>query len=303
MKALSIKDLKKVYPNGFEALKGINLEVEEGDFFAFLGENGAGKTTTISIITNLLTKTEGEVNVFGFDLDKEPNQVKNQIGVVPQEINLSIFEKCIDIVVWQGGYYGIDNATAKSRAEELFKTLGLWDKRNEKAQNLSGGMKRRLMIARALVHKPKLLILDEPTAGVDVGLRKGMWDYLKKLNKEEKTTIILTTHYIEEAEELCNNVAMINKGQIVRTGKISEMLKGLEQEDYLVDLVNEIKELPQLSGFETKLVDSSTIQVTVNKDQTINDFIGQLSKHKIIVNGMRQTENRLEKLFIETIEG
>jgi ABC-2 type transport system ATP-binding protein len=300
MKALSIQNLKKVYPDGTQALKGIDLEVEEGDFFAFLGENGAGKTTTISIITNLLNKTSGTVTVFGHDLDTQPNQVKNQIGVVPQEINLSIFEKCIDIVVWQAGYYGIDRKTAIERAEELFKTLGLWEKRDQKSQNLSGGMKRRLLIARALIHKPKLLILDEPTAGVDVGLRKGMWDYLKKLNKEG-TTIILTTHYIEEAEELCNHVAMINKGEIVRTGTIKDMIKGLDSEDYFVDLATEVSQLPNLNGFTCSLVDQNTIQVTIAKNQTINDFIAELGKYDLIVSGMRQTENRLEKLFMETI--
>jgi len=302
MNALTIQNLTKVYPNGTEALKGIDLEVEEGDFFAFLGENGAGKTTTISIITSLLNKTSGSVEVFGYDLDSQPNQVKNQIGVVPQEINVSMFEKCIDIVTWQAGYYGITREKALERAEVILKQLELWDKRDEYSRNLSGGMKRRLMIARALMHEPRLLILDEPTAGVDVSLRKGMWEYLKKLNKQEGVTIILTTHYIEEAEELCNHVAMINKGEIVRTGTIKDMIKGLDQEDYFVDVSSEIKQLPRLNGFDCKLEDENTILVTIKKGQTINDFIAELGKHKIIVSGMRQTENRLEKLFVQTIQ-
>jgi ABC-2 type transport system ATP-binding protein len=301
MLALSIQNLSKTYPSGTVALTDLNLEVEEGDFFAFLGENGAGKTTTISIITNLLNKTSGTVTVFGYDLDTQPTQLKNQIGVVPQDINLSMFEKCIDIVVWQAGYYGIAREEALVRAEEVLKQLDLWEKRNEYSRNLSGGMKRRLMIARALMHKPRLLILDEPTAGVDVGLRKGMWEYLKKLN-ESGTTIILTTHYIEEAEELCNHVAMINKGKIVRTGTIKDLIKGLDKEEYLVDINSTLADLPDIKGFECSLIDENTIKVEINKGQTINDFITQLSGHKLIVTGMRQTENRLEKLFLETIK-
>lgn len=300
MNALEITGLTKTYPNGVTALNGINLTVKEGDFFAFLGENGAGKTTTISIITSLLNKTQGTVKVFGYDLDTQANDVKNQIGVVPQDINLSMFEKCIDIVVWQAGYYGIARQEALLRAEEVLKQLDLWDKRNEYSRNLSGGMKRRLMIARALMHKPRLLILDEPTAGVDVGLRKGMWEYLKQLNAEG-TTIILTTHYIEEAEELCNNVAMINKGEIIRIGTIKELIKSLDSEDYVVDINSEIHELPHIQGFVCELIDSNTIKVMINKGQTINDFITQLSSFELIVTGMRQTENRLEKLFLETI--
>lgn len=298
--ALKITNLTKTYSNGVKALNGIDLEIKEGDFFAFLGENGAGKSTTIGIVTSLVTKTSGKVEVFGYDLDNEQNQVKNCIGVVPQEINLNIFEKCLDILVWQGGYYGMSRSLSEARAEELLKQLDLWEKRAEPSKNLSGGMKRRLMIARALMHNPKLLILDEPSAGVDVAVRKGMWDYLKKLNKDG-TTILLTTHYIEEAEELCNNVAMISKGSILRSGNIRDLLSEQESEEFIIEIQNPVTSSPNLTGFKTHLIDSQTLKVEIKTGKSINDLVTKLSQHSIIVTGIRQNENRLEKLFLKVI--
>jgi ABC-2 type transport system ATP-binding protein len=297
--ALSVRNLTKIYDNGLQALSGVNLIVEEGDFFALLGYNGAGKTTMLGCIAGLLNKSGGDIEVFGHDTVGEPNLAKREIGIVPQEFNFSFFEKVIDIVVWQAGYFGIPKKQALINAEEILKQLDLWDKREEYSRNLSGGMKRRLMIARALVHKPRLLILDEPTAGVDVELRRGMYEYLEKINREG-TTIILTTHYLEEAEQLCRNVAIIKKGQIVKQGPIKELIKTLDKEVYLVDL-KQIKDLKQVTGFTLNQVDDNTVQVEITKNQSLNDFIAALDKAGLEVTGMRAKDNRLEELFINVL--
>ena len=301
MKALKIEDLKKTYKNSVEAVRGISLEVEEGDFFGLLGPNGAGKSTIIGIITGLVNKTSGKVSVFGIDIDKNPDNAKMMIGIVPQEMNFNIFEKVFDIVVDQAGYYGVPRKIAAVRAEKYLKQLGLWDKRNMASRTLSGGMKRRLMIARGLVHEPKLLILDEPTAGVDVALRRNMWDFLTGLSKEGKT-IILTTHYLEEAELLCKNITIINKGMIIENTSNKVLLAKLDRENYMLDLKKPMGEVPKLEGHKITKVDDTTLEVEMTKQQDITTVFKFLERNGITVLGMRNKTNRLEELFLNLVE-
>ena len=298
MKAISIKNLKKVYKNKFEALKGIDLEIEKGDFFALLGPNGAGKSTTINILCSLVNKTAGTVKIHGIDIDDDFDLAKTYLGVVPQEFNFNMFEKVLDIVVTQAGYYGIDRKESLVRTEKYLKKLGLWEKRNNKAMMLSGGMKRRLMIARALIHEPKVLILDEPTAGVDVELRSTMWVFLKELNKKG-VTIILTTHYLEEAEELCKNIAIIDNGSIVTNTSVKELLKKANSQTIILDLKKSLKTSPKLEGCEVNLIDSSTLEVKFAKEVLLSNVFDNLKKLGIEVNSMRNKRNRLEELFLE----
>ena len=301
MLALDIKDLEKTYANGVKALNGISLEVKEGDFFALLGPNGAGKSTTIGIITTLVNKTKGTVTIFNHNLSKEPEKVKECIGVVPQEFNCNIFEKVIDIVVQQAGYYGVPSSLAHIRAETYLKQLDLWDKKEHKAITLSGGMKRRLMIARALMHEPKMLILDEPTAGVDVELRRGMWDFLIKLNNRG-TTIILTTHYLEEAEQLCKNIAIIDKGTIVKNTTMKSLLSELNNEIFVMDIKDPIDKVPN-NTYNIKLIDETTLEVCIKKEDTLNKLFSFFRLHNINVLSMRNKTNRLEELFLRLVNG
>ncbi len=301
MFALSITNLHKTYKSGVEALSGVTLNVQDGEFFGLLGPNGAGKTTIIGIITSLVTKTEGSVNVFGVDIDTDFSAAKRLIGVVPQEFNFSIFEKVQDIVTQQAGYYGISRKEALNSTEKYLKKLGLWEKRNTVARELSGGMKRRLMIARGLVHEPKLLILDEPTAGVDVELRRGMWDFLKEIN-ENGRTIILTTHYLEEAEQLCNQIAIISNGKIVENTSKRELLRKLDKETFLCDTKEVVKAVAPLENVAFSLIDETTIEVTKNKSQSINRIFEHLNSQSIIVDSMRNKTNRLEELFLEMVK-
>lgn len=301
MLALSINNLQKKYKSGFEALKGLTLDVREGDFFGLLGPNGAGKTTTIGIVTSLVTKTSGTVGVFGVDIDHDFPAAKRLIGVVPQEFNFSIFEKVQDIVTQQAGYYGIGRKDALSASEKYLKKLGLWDKRNVVARELSGGMKRRLMIARGLVHEPKLLILDEPTAGVDVEMRRGMWDFLEELNRNGRT-IILTTHYLEEAEQLCKQIAIISNGKIIENTSKRELLRKLDKETFIFDLASRVDDIGPLENVEFLIVDDTTIEVTKNKSQSISRIFEHLNSHNIVVESMRNKANRLEELFMEMVE-
>ncbi|MES9844359.1 MAG: ABC transporter ATP-binding protein [Candidatus Sedimenticola sp. PURPLELP] len=301
MSALSIQGLRKVYGNNFEALKGIDLEIQQGDFFALLGPNGAGKSTAIGIISSLVNKTEGRVEVFGHDLDREPEAVKSNIGLVPQEFNFNVWEPVAEIVVNQAGYYGIPRKEAWQRAEKSLRQLDLWDKREEMARNLSGGMKRRLMIARALVHEPRLLILDEPTAGVDIEIRRSMWEFLTDINRRG-TTIILTTHYLEEAESLCRNIAIINQGEIVEHSSMGGLLQRLHTETFVLNLKGTLAELPQLGGYVLDRVDDCTLEVAVTQDQGINGLFDALSRNGIEVISMRNKQNRLEQLFIDMVE-
>ena len=296
--ALSIRQLTKTYGNGFQALSGIDLDVAEGDFFALLGPNGAGKSTTIGIISTLVNKTSGTVNIFGHDLDREPAALKRCIGVVPQEFNFNQFEKAFDIVVTQAGYYGIPLKIAKERAERYLTQLGLWDKRDVPSRSLSGGMKRRLMIARALIHEPRLLILDEPTAGVDIELRRSMWGFLTELN-EQGTTIILTTHYLEEAEHLCRNLAIINHGQIVTQGPMRELLAKLDVEGFLFDIDGSLPvQLPEIDGAILIATDSHTLDVDMPRAMDLNRVFDALNAAGIRVRSMRTKSNRLEELFV-----
>jgi len=297
MNSLSIRHLKKTYASGLTALKGIDLEVEEGDFFALLGPNGAGKTTTIGIITSLVTKTAGEVYIGGHNLDTDTEKAKALIGVVPQEFNFSVFEKVIDIVVNQAGFYGIRRAEALEKATHYLTQLGLWEKRYQQARSLSGGMKRRLMIARALVHDPKILILDEPTAGVDIEARRAMWQFLQTINQQGKT-IILTTHYLEEAESLCRKVAIIHEGNIVENTTVKQLLSRLTTETFVLDLKEPLAALPRIKGFELKLLDQKTIEINFEKSISLNDIFLELSQQKILVTSMRNKTNRLEELFL-----
>ena len=299
--ALSIRQLTKTYGNGFQALSGIDLDVAEGDFFALLGPNGAGKSTTIGILSTLVNKTSGTVNVFGHDLDREPAALKRCIGVVPQEFNFNQFEKTFDIVVTQAGYYGIAPKVAKERAEKYLTQLGLWDKRDTPSRSLSGGMKRRLMIARALVHEPRLLILDEPTAGVDIELRRSMWTFLTELN-EQGTTIILTTHYLEEAEQLCRNIGIIDHGTIVENTSMRQLLGQLHVETFLLDLKTPLQAAPQLIGYPSQLLDSVTLEVQVDKQVGITGLFTQLAAQQIEVVSLRNKTNRLEELFVSLVE-
>ena len=299
--ALEITGLKKVYDNDVEALKGIDLKITKGDFFALLGPNGAGKSSTIGIISSITNKTDGNIKIFGVDIDKNFPKAKSFLGVVAQEINFSQFEKVEDIVITQAGFYGIPKDIAKARCENLLKKLSLWDKRQDQARNLSGGQKRRLMIAKALVHEPKLLILDEPTAGVDIELRREMWDFLSDINKKG-TTIILTTHYLEEAEQHCNNIAIIDEGSIVEDTSMKELLSRLSIQSFVLDLEHEIKDLPNLSIFDLKSQDSKTLIATLTKDDDLNTLFNKLSEHGIKVKSMRNEQNRLEELFIRLVK-
>lgn len=298
--AIMIKDLKKIYSNGVVALNGIDLEIKDGDFFALLGPNGAGKSTTIGILCSLVNKTSGEVKIFGYDLDTQLEDAKRMLGVVPQEFNFGIFEKVMDIVVNQAGYYGVPRKLAKQRAEKYLKQLGLWEKKDDPARMLSGGMKRRLMIARALVHEPKILILDEPTAGVDIELRRSMWDFVVGLNKAG-TTIILTTHYLEEAEELCKNIAIIDKGDIVVNTSMKKLLSKLDVETIVLDIQRPIQKLPEIRGYDVRLRDETTLEVDIKKDEPINDLFTRLKEKGIEVVSMRNKRNRLEELFVKLV--
>lgn len=300
--ALSIRGLTKVYGNGFHALKGIDLDVEQGDFFALLGPNGAGKSTTLGVVCSLVQKTAGRVSIFGIDIDRDFARAKYHLGVVPQEFNFNQFEKVIDIVLAQAGYYGMPRREALPRAEQLLKDLGLWDKRGGSARMLSGGMKRRLMIARALMHRPKLLILDEPTAGVDIELRRSMWEYMRRINREEGTTIILTTHYLEEAESLCRNIAIINHGEIVRNTSVRELLAELDTETFLLDLARPVEQAPQVEGFEVHKVETAQLAVVVHRGQRLNDVFTALGEQGIEVVSMRNRANRLEEMFVSMVE-
>ncbi len=300
--ALSIRALTKTYANGFTALKGIDLDVQQGDFFALLGPNGAGKSTTIGIISSLINKSGGKVQVCGIDIDRDFAAAKSCIGLVPQEINLNIFEQPIEIVVNQAGYYGIERKEAYKRAERYLKQLNLWDKRHDQARTLSGGMKRRLMIARALVHEPKLLILDEPTAGVDIEIRRSMWEFIRAINASG-TTIILTTHYLEEAENLCRNIAIIDEGRLVENTSMKSLLKTLDMETFVLDLLQPILVLPELPEHSLQLIDDHTLEVQVSRDQPVNMLFADLSAHGIEVLSMRNKTNRLEQLFVHLVNG
>ena len=300
MKALVINDLTKIYPNKLTALNSISLNVHQGDFFALLGPNGAGKSTAIGIICGLVNKTSGLIKVFDNNIDENSDIAKSFIGVVPQEINFSQFETCLEIVVNQGGFYGIGRSIALERAEKYLRRLDLWEKRNERSRNLSGGMKRRLMIARALVHEPKMLVLDEPTAGVDVELRRSTWDFLKNIN-QNGVTILLTTHYLEEAESLCKNIAIINHGEIVENTSMKELLSKLNRETFIFDTINPIREVPKLKNFDLKLIDSTTIEVEVDHRNNINGLFEVLSSKNINVKSMRNKRNRLEELFLNLL--
>ncbi|MGQ7260467.1 ABC transporter ATP-binding protein [Vreelandella sp. V005] len=301
--ALSIRGLTKVYGNGFQALKGIDLDVQQGDFFALLGPNGAGKSTTLGVVCSLVQKTAGQVSIFGIDVDKDFAKAKYQLGVVPQEFNFNQFEKVLDIVLAQAGYYGMTSREALPRAKQLLTDLGLWEKRNGSARMLSGGMKRRLMIARALMHRPKLLILDEPTAGVDIELRRSMWEYMRRINQDEGTTIILTTHYLEEAESLCRNVAIINNGDIVRNTSVRELLAELDTETFLIDLAEPVAEVPNIEGFELHQIESTQLSLLVHRGQRLNDVFKALSEQGIEVVSMRNRANRLEEMFVSMVKG
>ena len=298
--ALHISSLKKTYDNGFTALNGIDLCVNQGDFFALLGANGAGKSTTINTVCSLANKTSGQIKIFGHDIDIERDLAKSFIGLVPQEFNFNIFEPLIEIIVNQAGYYGISRKEAFRRAEVLLKQLDLWDKHKEKAKNLSGGMKRRLMIARALVHKPKLLILDEPTAGVDIEIRRSMWEFLSALNTSG-TTIILTTHYLEEAENLCHNIAILDQGDVIENTSMRELLSRLQTETFVLDLKEPISKLPHSVEFKLYLRDANTIEVTLDKSRSLNLVFDFFSQHNIRISSMRNKSNRLEELFIQRI--
>ncbi len=302
VKALSIKNLEKTYKNGVRALKGVDLVVNEGEFFALLGPNGAGKSTVIGIISSLVNKTSGQVEVFGHDIDKNSSDVRMHIGLVPQEFNFNIFEPIREILINQAGYYGIPRAEAKKRAEVYLKQLELWDKRYNMARELSGGMKRRLMIARALMHRPKLLILDEPTAGVDIEIRHSMWEFLKQQN-EKGTTIILTTHYLEEAESLCNNIAIINNGITVEQTQMRSLLDRLHVETFVLYLAEEIETLPDCGDYTVRLIDSSTLEADIHSSQdgsekNITELFNHLKACNINVVSMKNKSNRLEQLFI-----
>ncbi|MEG2419617.1 ABC transporter ATP-binding protein [Eubacterium barkeri] len=299
--ALEIKNLKKTYASGVVALRGIDLIVEEGDFYALLGPNGAGKSTTIGIVTSLVNKTSGTVRVFGYDLDSNLVQAKQQIGLVPQEFNFNPFETVEQIVVNQAGYYGVPHKEALRRSEKYLNQLDLWEKRNERARMLSGGMKRRLMIARALMHEPRLLILDEPTAGVDIELRREMWDFLRELNAGG-TTIILTTHYLEEAEMLCRNIGIIQSGELIENTSMKKLLSKLQFETFIFDL-EPSDQIPRIMGYKSTLEDNRTLVVEVQRDQGVNAIFNQLTQQGIKVVSMRNKSNRLEELFLKITDG
>jgi ABC-2 type transport system ATP-binding protein len=300
MLALSVENLSKTYPGGKQALKGINLAITEGEFMALLGPNGAGKTTAINIITSLCHKSSGEVKIFGFDHLRESLKAKQFIGIVPQEFNFNIFEKVQDIVITQGGFFGLSLRVAKQRTEKYLKKLELWDKRNTIARTLSGGMKRRLMIARALVHEPKILILDEPTAGVDIEIRRSMWDFLQEINANG-TTIVLTTHYLEEAEQLCNRIAIIDQGEIVRDQDKQSILQEMQLQSFIIDAEGQDGSLTESKEYDIKVVDDNTLQFSLAKEQSLNDVFAFLSSHGITVKSIRPQTNRLEEVFLSSI--
>jgi ABC-2 type transport system ATP-binding protein len=301
LQALSIRGLTKTYRNGVQALRGVDLDVAQGDFFALLGPNGAGKTTLIGIITSLVNKTAGTASVFGYDLDTQLERAKSCIGVVPQELNFNQFESPLTIVINQAGFYGIPRPVARVRAEKYLKQLQLWDKRNGMARGLSGGMKRRLMIARALMHEPRLLVLDEPTAGVDIEIRRSMWEFLNDINARG-TTIILTTHYLEEAENLCRNIAIIDNGHIVERDLMSNLLRGLHTETFVLNLRDPVAAAPQIAGFAITRVDDHTLEAEVSKDQSLNGLFAQLAAQRLDVLSMRNKVNRLEEVFMRLVE-
>ncbi len=299
--ALTISDLQKTYRNGFQALKGVSLTVQEGDFFALLGPNGAGKSTTIGIVSSLITKTAGHVEIFGHDIDRDFSSAKRQIGLVPQEFNFNVFEPVEEILVNQAGYFGIDRKTGFARAEKYLKQLGLWGKRRAQARELSGGMKRRLMIARALVHQPRLLILDEPTAGVDIEIRRSMWRFLRELN-EAGTTIILTTHYLEEAESLCRNIAIIDEGRLLESTSMKNLLSQLHMETFVLDLKQPLQDETPLLYDCVRVIDSTTLEADISRDRSINFLFESLSRSGIEVLSMRNKSNRLEQLFMSIVD-
>ncbi|MEJ2258314.1 MAG: ABC transporter ATP-binding protein [Woeseiaceae bacterium] len=301
MKALSIKNLTKTYANGNQALKGIDLDVEEGDFYALLGPNGAGKTTAIGIISSLVNKSGGSVEVFGHSIDTDIEAAKSCLGIVPQEVNLNLWEKVGNIVTNQAGYYGIAGKKAKERVEKYLRALRLWDRRDDIARSLSGGMKRRLMIARALVHEPRLLILDEPTAGVDIEIRRSMWEFLQEINVAG-TTIILTTHYLEEAEALCRNIAIIDEGRIIENARMSEILRRLQREVFVLSVEDEMSAAPELEGFATRLREDGELEVEKGPDRDMNELFAQLQARNIHVASMRTKANRLEEMFMHLVE-
>jgi ABC-2 type transport system ATP-binding protein len=298
--ALAIHNLRKIYPNGFEAVRGIDLDIAEGEFFALLGPNGAGKSTTIGIVCSLVRKTSGAVQVFGHDIDTDLTAAKHCIGLVPQEFNFNQFEPVVEIVVNQAGHYGIPRDLAHQRAETYLRQLGLWEKRREIARQLSGGMKRRLMIARALVHEPKLLILDEPTAGVDIEIRRSMWDFLREINARG-TTIILTTHYLEEAESLCRHVAIIDQGRIIENDRMSVLLGQLGLETFVLNLHRPLAEPPDVPGYALRRINDFTLEVDVSKDRGLNNLFRDLSALGITVVSLRNKANRLEELFVRLV--
>lgn len=301
--ALKVTNLTKTYHNGHTALKGVDLQVPQGGFFALLGPNGAGKSTTIGIISSLFRPTSGTVEIFGIDLLKNPNQAKQFLGVVPQEFNFMQFEKVQDILINQAGYFGIQRKTAKARAEQLLKALGLWEKRDISARMLSGGMKRRLMIARALMHRPKLLILDEPTAGVDIELRRSMWEFMQYINQEEGTTIILTTHYLEEAEQLCKHIAILDKGEIRINTEMKRLLASLDIESFVLDFATPTTKPIQLqSVVDYQQIDDLHLQVTLKKGDCLNGVFAQLSEQGVQISSMRNKSNRLEELFMRLVD-
>jgi ABC-2 type transport system ATP-binding protein len=301
MDALVISGLRKTYKNGVEALKGIDLTVREGDFYALLGPNGAGKTTAIGIVTSLVNKSSGTVTVFGHDLDARREAVKSCIGVVPQEVNLNMFERNFNTLVNQAGYYGVPRRIAKARAEKYLKALHLWDRRDDIARTLSGGMKRRLMIARALVHEPRLLILDEPTAGVDIEIRRSMWDLMREIN-DSGVTIILTTHYLEEAESLCRNIGIIDEGRIIENDTMANVVRKLQREAFVLTMQERIVEAPELAGYVVRLRNDHELEAEVAKGQGLNQLFSELSAQSLQVASIRTKTNRLEELFIRLVE-
>ncbi|MEJ2423165.1 MAG: ABC transporter ATP-binding protein [Candidatus Thiodiazotropha sp.] len=301
MSALVIDNLHKTYRNGFVALKGVSLVVEQGDFFALLGPNGAGKSTAISIIASLTNKSSGQVRIYGHDLDRDKEQAKQLIGLVPQEFNFNMWEPVVEILVNQAGYYGIPRKEAFVRAETTLKQLDLWEKRHTQARWLSGGMKRRLMIARALVHRPRLLILDEPTAGVDIEIRRSMWQFMREIN-HQGTTIILTTHYLEEAENLCRNIAIIHHGRIIEQTSMAGLLGQLYSEVFVIDMEQPLEKAPELPNYTVSLLDSQTLEVTVEREKRLNGLFEALSQRGIRVTSMRNKQNRLEQMFIDLVE-
>jgi len=298
--ALQISNLQKTYKNGFVALKGVSLNVAEGDFYALLGPNGAGKSTIIGIISSLVNKSGGKVSIFGNDTDDDFAIARTHIGLVPQEFNFNVFEPLREILVNQAGYYGIPRVKAEARANSLLRKLGLWEKRFDMARQLSGGMKRRLMIARALMHEPRLLILDEPTAGVDIEIRHTMWEFLKEINAQG-TTIILTTHYLEEAESLCRNIGIIDHGSLIEDTNMKELLSRLQQETFVLDLEGAVTSLPKVSGCKLALLDDHTLEVVLPKERAVNDLFSYLTEHGIKVLSMRNKTNRLEQLFMNML--